>query len=227
MRFVQKLFIFTLVLASTPLLLSAADSWQTKSFTQWNDKDIDKLVADSPWARPYNVIISHDSMAPSNGRNTGARPAGGAAPSEADEHVPTVARWSSALPMRQVMARLKYKDDAGTSPDAKALLDAQQTSYIIEISGAISKLLHGDTEKAQAAAAKAASLSVKGKAPLKPENVKIDVTGGDVLIMFSFPRSAAFSAEDKEIEFQTKVGDESLHYKFRPKDMVFNGKLEL
>jgi len=108
-------------------LLFAADIWQSKPFTEWTDKDRDKLISDSPWARPYTVLVSHEMPATSSGRATGA---------QADDRVPTVARRSSALPTREVMARLKYKTAAGTSAEAKAILETVPAVHTIEISGA-------------------------------------------------------------------------------------------
>ena len=54
--------------------LWAADFWQSKSFTEWNDKDVAKMLTDSPWA--HRVTISVGSLAPS-GSGPGAGRKGG------------------------------------------------------------------------------------------------------------------------------------------------------
>jgi hypothetical protein len=46
-------------------------------------------------------------------------------------------------------------------------------------------------------------------------------------VLFAFPRSMPFTADDKEVEFITKLGTSTLKYKFKLKDMVVNGKLDM
>jgi hypothetical protein len=62
---------------------------------------------------------------------------------------------------------------------------------------------------------------------LKPSDVEFTAAQASVEARFHFPRSVPYTLDDKEVEFATKLGDLSLKYKFRLKDMVFNGKLEL
>ena len=71
------------------------------------------------------------------------------------------------------------------------------------------------------------ALSAKAKDAVKPADLQIAANQKTVDIVFAFPRSAAFTLDDKEVEFSTKLGDVALKYKFRLKDMVYNGKLEL
>jgi len=47
----------------------------------------------------------------------------------------------------------------------------------------------------------------------------------DVLI--GFPRSTRITLEDQEVELASEIGGATLRYKFRLKDMVLRGKLEL
>ncbi len=42
-----------------------------------------------------------------------------------------------------------------------------------------------------------------------------------------FPRDAAYTVDDKEVEFRTKIGKINIRRKFKFKDMVYNGKLEM
>ena len=38
-------------------LLPAADPWKAKKFTEWTDKEVQKVLKDSPWARPVEVRL--------------------------------------------------------------------------------------------------------------------------------------------------------------------------
>jgi len=50
--------------------LWAADFWQSKSFTEWSDKDVAKMVTDSPWAHRISVPLG------TQGQSTGMPGAG-------------------------------------------------------------------------------------------------------------------------------------------------------
>ncbi len=55
MRKLATAVLMTLGLAAVALL--AADFWQTKKFTDWTDKEVQKILKDSPWARPVEVRL--------------------------------------------------------------------------------------------------------------------------------------------------------------------------
>jgi hypothetical protein len=77
------------------------------------------------------------------------------------------------------------------------------------------------------------TLTVKGKDPIVATDVIFpppDAGRGARAAAdahFLFPRKVAFSADDKEVEFETKFGKTVVKTKFTLKNMVVNGKLEL
>jgi hypothetical protein len=46
-------------------------------------------------------------------------------------------------------------------------------------------------------------------------------------VSFLFPKTTTFTAEDKEMEFYTKFDKVVVKKKFKLKDMMFNGKVEM
>ena len=72
-----------------------------------------------------------------------------------------------------------------------------------------------------------ASLSVKGKDTLTPEDVQLGQPGPNMEAYLLFPRKVMYTADDKEVEFSIKIGNTNVKQKFRLKDMVFNGKVEM
>jgi len=68
-------------------------------------------------------------------------------------------------------------------------------------------------------------LTPKDRASLYPEKVERDKDGSTIL--FTFPRTAAISLNDKEVEFVTRFGPMEIKHKFKLKDMVYQGRLEL
>ena len=37
--------------------LAAADFWDEKDFTMWSDKEVEKMLSDSPWSRRVTIAI--------------------------------------------------------------------------------------------------------------------------------------------------------------------------
>jgi hypothetical protein len=234
-KLLAALFVFA-------LCVMAADFW-AKPSTEWSDKELQKMMANSPWARSYSLgqpggAVGGDSApAPisegggggrgrgggggGGGGGAGALPGGAAG--NGGPSISIVARWQSALPVKQAFVRLKYGAEAATSPDAKKSLEREETNYEIVLSGPFGPLLRsGNPETMKKGLMEASSLSAKGK-DVMPTDVEI----GAKDMLFTFPRTTAFTLDDKEVEFSTKLGEIALKYKFKLKDMVYNGKLEL
>ena len=217
--------------------LLAADFW-AKPFTEWSDKDIQRMMNNSPWAKAENVPMAGPTppaLGGGGGGEGGGGGRGGGRGGGGGEGGPPggggmggmtlnlVARWQSALPVKQAFLRQKFGEKLDSTPEAKQLLDRQEETYVIILSGNLRPLMKGDPATLKKAIADMTSLSAKGKEPAKPMDVQIDKSQ----ILFLFAKTSPFSLDDKEVEFSTKLADVVLKYKYRLKDMVFNGKLEL
>jgi hypothetical protein len=216
--------------------LSAADFW-AKPSTEWTDKDLQKMMTGSPWAHLVAVgggagAGAGDSGAPGplsergggRGGGGGGAPVGGPPPGAGGGSANIVARWQTALPVKQAFVRLKFGAEAATSPDAKKMLERVETTYAIVLSGPFATLMRaGSPESLKKGIMEASSLSAKGKDEVKPT----DVENGQKDMLFTFPRSVTFTVDDKEVEFSTKLGEIAVKYRFKLKDMVYNGKLEM
>ncbi len=74
----------------------------------------------------------------------------------------------------------------------------------------------------------ATTLSAKDKDAIMPVEVQYSGPGrGSFDAHFVFPRSVMLTADDKEVDFTTKFGKTVVKAKFKLKDMVINGKLDL
>ena len=121
--------------------LLAADFWQ-KPYTDWSEKDAAKLLTDSPWAKSASVSMGGPAggtpLPPGGGGGFGGGgaprgPQGGGGsdfgPGAQGSAAPTldvVARWQSALPIRQAFVRLKFGAEADKSPEASKALEPQE-----------------------------------------------------------------------------------------------------
>ena len=124
-------------------------------------------------------------------------------------------RWQSALPVKQALAKLKFGDEAATSPEAAKMLVPSERFYIVSIVGAPPRLPGAE-----------ASIEVYGKDAIRSVDVKSGREGGNNVLYFVFPREP-ITLENKELEVVFKLGTMNLRRKFRLKDMVYEGNLEL
>jgi hypothetical protein len=67
-------------------------------------------------------------------------------------------------------------------------------------------------------------LSRNGRATIFPDKVERDPDG---TILFTFPKTTPISLDDKEVEFVSRLGPLEIKRKFKLKDMVYQGRLEL
>jgi hypothetical protein len=237
------------LLASGALLVSAADFWTTKPFADWNEKDVQKIMTDSPWAKKSSVLSLNGPTAPGvGGSSPGGRGGRGGGGGGGDEGAPNpiserpgggigggpgvempsaqvVVSWPTALPVKQAIAKAKYGKEVGTSPEAKAFLEREEQYYVVEVSQL--PFRGRSTDEFREAVLKSAVLNVKGKDSVHAMDVQVNPRGRTLDLYFMFPRQRVFTLEDSEIEFNAKAGEVPIKQRFKLKDMVFNGKLEL
>jgi hypothetical protein len=239
----KKISLFLLALATC---VWAADFWQTKPYTEWTDKETQRIETNSPWSKQVPLSIGGGGGGPDTSR--GKRGAGGV-DSETGMGVGSSSRpnqkevdsggqsgggapqviyvsWRSALAFRQAVAKAKFGDEAATSADAKKMVDEEPKFYLIMISGLSGRALRNG-DKMKESLIQNTSLIVKGKDPIQATDVQ---TGGNEqrpVVVFVFPRTTPFTLDDKDVEFSTKLGSIVVKQKFHLKDMVLNGKLDL
>jgi hypothetical protein len=236
-----------------PAALWAADVWEAKPFQNWTQKDVQKIFNNSPWARQARAVIaieipqatgrigqpafgdtsSNDSGAPKGREPEGAGRLGGA-PGEVDQGpqsqvaVPVIVRWQSALPLRQAQMLGRYGDNVAISPEAQKFLTHEPGIYVVAISGLEGSIVSaGGGDQAKQSIAEKSTLTVRGKPPLRPIAVDFLPVGSTVDVLIAFPRSARIALEDQEVEVASEIGRATVRYKFKLKDMVLRGKLEL
>jgi len=236
------------ILFVLPIWLWAADSWQSKPFTEWSDKELRRVLTNSPWARVVSIAAGPPAGERAGGRGAepGSRPqgadpstgpgimvpAGGSASGPADaremrsgQTLHLTVRWQSALPVKQALVRVKYGNEASTSPEAKSFLDQEKSTYVIAVSGLPAVFAPGDLTKETLK--QQTGLSAKGKDRLQPSDIVFAPQGEIVDVYFVFPKSRPFTLYDKDVEFSTKLGALTVRLTFHLKEMVYTGELAL
>lgn len=231
------------------LLAWAGDPWKEKPYTEWNEKDVQKVLNDSPWARTVRVTMSWRPLPV--GANTGyeastqspgAQPAGEmapagpgpgqagnpTAPSEMALRVPQaefVVRWVSALTVRQALVR--NAELAGNPlQDPSQLLQVQPDSYQILVLGAdLSPFASANETELQERAELRIGSTKKKLAPVAVQLLRSNAGGRLQGVLFQFPKrdaagEAVVPANEKSLEFVCEVKSLSLRAKFDPRKMI-------
>ena len=150
-------------------------------------------------------------------------------------------RWESAAPVREANAKAEDKN-------AAKIAEWSSQYYVVSVSGG--RMMGGRgrrggvgpegeakgdrpqpdparMEQMRERMKQSAALRRKGKDAIAPANVEMLETAEGRKTIFLFPRSEAISADEKDLSFEMQMGPISVKAKFVPKDMVYNGKLEL
>lgn len=235
------------VLFLSPLTLCAADVWVAKPYTQWSDKDIRKIMTDSPWSRSVSIFLDVippgtllRGRGPQAPNGPGIAEAGGGlgvggtpvadppSPPSGPPRTTLIVRWQSATAVQQALVKAQYGDRAGSSPEAQKRLEPNAAYYIIAVGNlpASQKLRDTDARKALLGMT---TLTVNGKDhPIAAKDVVyVEANGGTIEARFLFPRDFVLTADDKEVEFATVFGKAAVKAKFNLKNMAINGKLGL
>jgi hypothetical protein len=249
----KKLLVLLLLSA---LCIWAADFWTTKPFTDWNEKEVAKILSSSPWAVKVTVtggvgggpagIAETAGSGRGGGRGGGgggrsSGPQGDGANSDpgisgggggdfgggGPSGVSVTILWQTAMPVKQALIKRQYGAEAGTSPEAKAKLDRSEPVYVLTLSGMPGSMLGAAQGDRKAALLDLTVLTVPGKPPLKATDVQVTGGRGTGNVFFVFPKTTTFTVEDKEVDFSTKFDKTPVKGKFKLKDMVFNGKVEM
>ncbi len=233
---------------------SAADFWKKKSYLEWKDDEVQKMLNDSPWSKHATVpggsgeemSTGGSDATVSAGRRRGSLSSAGGigAPSgeggEASVRrtgssggrgpggMSLLVQWTSALPVKQAMVRLRFGRQTAPSGDAAQLLAREEEGYFLTVRNLPRKLSGVDPAQLREALLKMAILNRKGGESIRPSDVQTAKTeDGAVIVVFVFPRSTPITLEDKNVEFVLRLGSTEFKCKFDLRDMVLDGKLQL
>ncbi len=221
----SSLALIALLMFTAAVPSRSADFWEKKKYPEWSKKEIQRMLTDSPWARPVEFHpdpAADDEEKP--GRATCEGCSGGG-PKRTPELAPTVmivVRWQSALPVKQAMAAARFGAEVTSTREAIEFLGRQEPFYVITVAGLPQEALpNPDKLKANVV------LNARNKSPLPVAEVKVQAQGKLAAVYFAFPRSQPIVLEDQETEFSLQLGSSNVRRKFRLEEMVFDGKLEL
>lgn len=136
-----------------------------------------------------------------------------------------IIRWRSALPIKQALVKLRFGDQAASNPDGKEFLKPDDRYYVLAITGLPSRMARIPEDANQLR--HVISLQRRRKLDMEPEAVFVRSREEVVNVYALFPRSEAITLEDKNVHLVMSVGELAIRRRFKLKDMVFDGRLEL
>lgn len=231
------------MLAGAAVLL-AADFWEKKAPEDWTTEEVETILTDSPWAQAAALAFIGDTSQPIGGGSGGGigiprspfptsgpttrtgQPNGGwggrfsavGTESRAFRDGDLVVRWSGALPIREA---LQKADAADSIPRPELLRDC----YVVSLSSVPPGMARLIDEPEQLRTS--ARLVAKDRPAMRAERIEIRPQPGTPAVDFCFPRNSEFTADDRQIVFELTAEDYELKAKFKPRDMLYRGKLEL
>ena len=220
----------------------AQDFWVKKQFNQWSDEEVKRFMKDSPWAKDVTLATGAPSGGnldmgagggggggdegggDAGGGGGGGRGGGGGGRGGGGGSINLVVSWRSALPVKQAVVRSKMGKPGDVPADAQDFLSKADDQYIIVIEG----MPQNFARQAMADGAKVKKSVLKvGKREIPLADVRAGQNGRNVDFILFFSKAEPIKVEENEAEVIAKLGIFDVKKKFKLKDMVVNGKLEL
>jgi hypothetical protein len=248
-----------ILLAMSVVAVNGGDGqfWNNKPYTEWSEKEVDKLLKNSPWSKIVNLSIGmglrgrggsggdvegsfprtggegggseNPAMEGAGGRSGGGR-AGGLGDFGDGATSSVVITWYSR-PVREAMARrIQLRNPETTSEQLERILNHDSSTFDLLVLGWSARASREGSAVVLQRMKEETFLLKKNKEKIALASL-IPPSGANQPLVFRFPRESegkpALTLEDKEVELVTKLGGSTIRTRFKLADMVIGGKLEL
>jgi hypothetical protein len=230
------------------VLVGTAIAQKDKKWTEWNKKEAQKMLEDSPWAKKQTETDASQQMftptsAPGiQGAGTTSNDASRAAQGATNQavNVDYFARFFSARPIREALIRLMELNQSGFPPETVVQMHnwaeaKAQGSIIITVTFAGNDQRYTNPVMQAFSSATTATIQkntylqrTDGKQLFLQEYVPPGKDGfGARFIFLRMPEEKLFiDASMKEIRFFTQFGLVKVDRRFKVADMMYQGELE-
>jgi hypothetical protein len=221
--------------------LATPAQWDKKPATEWTEKDVTKLLNDSPWGRTLTFTSPGEQFrGPVTGRQ-GSTSTSNLPPNALQLNFRI--RFLSAKPIRQGLARIiELKAKGNVNNEVSEQLKQFASGAFLEI---IVVAVSVDAQDTGANVQQALGLLSQGSTAKFKNNTFLEIKGGKRMFIqeYQTPRPDGFGGrfifqrivddkpfitpESEEIHFVAPLSDTyRLDRRFKVKDMMFEGKLE-
>ncbi len=222
--------------------------WEEKAYSEWDEKETKKILNKSPWSKTITLSFGGGGMGGRGGMGGGGGGMGGRGGGMGGAPKMTLSWYSR--PLREAMARnlvlanpevgqealdkyLKYKDDEYIY----ILMSGGMTGMMSGGGRGAREGMGGDPEQ-MAARREQFMAELREKTYLEKKNKEkiplanaVPPQGRGNPFIFQFLREIdgkpTVTLADKEVRFKTQIANQKINSKFKLKDMVIDGKLEI
>jgi hypothetical protein len=235
---------FIASLSCSPFALSK--SWDEHAFPAWTPEFVDRMLTDSPWAKPGTLSFELEPVElqsqkyaqiglPGGIALPGARMPGIGRPGtpQPTTRLPVrteiylTTRWSTALPVRRALALQEFGAEGLQNEKAIELLSTQPSEYVVEVAGFPANVVRQGAKRFEAELQETARLIVSGRRPIAATSSHVPDYGNHLVATLRFPRFEGLTLKDGSIEIIATSRRMNIRERFRLKDMVYDGNLEL
>jgi hypothetical protein len=221
------------------VVVCASDVWKDKDYQSWDQKDVDKILKDSPWTRTVQFggggsagmdapLTATGNAAHSDQSVSGTSSGGGGRPTSAingtkgsagvGEEMNFIISWYSSRTIREALERRRELGGGTPSDDAKKNMTTELPTFQVLVRANNLGMFAKDSD-----ALKAVSylMPKSTKEKIVPTSVTVQKGQGDrpVAIVYEFPKKTAsgeptIAANEKGVEFFTQSGKTQLKVSF-------------
>jgi hypothetical protein len=130
--------------------------------------------------------------------------------------------WASAAPIRLAVLKLRSGAKMPTGSEVAEAMKVRE-HYTIAVVGLPAPAEGSDVQ----GLATRAVLKVSGKTPITATKSEYRKTGRQDVYLFQFPKTAAISTKDQEVEFKLRMDHTDLKKKFDLEAMRYHGEIAL
>lgn len=224
-----------LALLLVAVFLWAGEPWKDKPYTEWTKQDVEKVLGDSPWARPIfslgetRLATVKEELEERRDPNTGQTvyvPVQRPVPGSTDTRLLCVVSWWSSLTIRQAIAQ-RYTLTAGAK--VQDLLAMQPEHYALVMSPGVHLFSPLSVEDVLAAVRSSAYLQpARSKRKIQPARVEVAQPWD---LVFYFPRTLdgdqVIRPGEQNVKFVCPTPAAKIEVKFDLRKMVRDGKPDL
>jgi hypothetical protein len=232
----RHLGLFLCLLLGATLVWAGDKPWKAKTYQQWDEKDLQAILSDSPWVRvtpiqPTWLAVAEKDTGVDPIVNGGVRqlPAPGSSDNAARSSENSLRElnvqlfWQSSRVMRAATAREAVLH--GQQVDVDKYVAQPQTEYQLVLRMAdMTPFTQHDEKFFQDAAF---LQTKKSKEKISPTHVVFEknAQGSIQDAIFFFPKTTpsgapTISNDEKEVQFSCKIADQTVRVGFRPQEMV-------
>ena len=235
--------------------LAAADFWETKDFTTWSDKEVEKMLGDSPWSREVTGPLGRmrggrggdaeggggggrggggGSIGPGRpgiGGGGGYGPPGGTRRIESrPSQAPLPRKLDLTISWRSALPFKLALVREGIGIDAR--IPREQQEFLAKDEPFYVVTVSGFPRRFAQIAERGmltpeTMLKREETDPIGSDDIRVVSHDGTVVVLCFFPRTDPITLDDKDVEFILTMGPLEVKKKFKLKDMVFGGDLTL